>query len=204
MAYSKRIHAGGKPLCRLAFVFLYVIIVAICIPDYLRERNWFRLFFYGFIALSVVPFLAIDAWREWREESVMKALLNSAEVSELDSRIATLAGAQLRFRYPMLKILLDSFSYFGLDKIVDIEKSLDEHKDEVIRFAEVRFEDRKVDSLMYGVSLLYLCYLLAGSSGLWADVLVYLRTIPFADEMLWDSIARDAVDVVASKQGTEK
>ncbi len=111
------------------------------------------------------------------QASLQAFINNSTLVRELDQRIATSAKANIVQNKK--SDIISNLKYFGLETIADIECALRDFGDIAVGLADKWLEDEGI--LSAGISLFYLCYILAASRGSTKQVLDYLEAFNIED-----------------------
>ena len=86
--------------------------------------------------------------------SLDKEILGFVHGERLHPRDATWVERDLR-----------KLRFFGIETIAELEAVLKDHKDLIISFAQQFIGQKRHESVRFGISLLYLCYVLAGELG---------------------------------------
>ena len=112
------------------------------------------------------------------DKASLTAFLSKSElVKQLDSKIATLTGATLRFdEEPMANHVL-RLKFFKIETISELERSLREQSALLLAFADKWLPGHKVGTLHAGISVFYLGYALIAQTEDPTRIAEYLASV---------------------------
>ena len=102
-------------------------------------------------------------------------IMNDMRVREFDQRIANIVEAEIS--EDVMVSIMNELKYFGLETIADIEYAMHEFGDIAVKFAEKWLGSKKYQTMGAGISLFYLCYILAARNESTKEVSDYLESL---------------------------
>lgn len=126
------------------------------------------------------------------QASLSAFVKNSTLVHELDQRIATEANARIS-KTEIGNSIINELKYNGLETIADIESALREFGDIAVQLAGKWLKDTQLEEIKVGISLFYLCYILAARNGSAKEVLGYLKAFNIVGGKPQESAAEDII-----------
>ncbi|MBL0388019.1 (p)ppGpp synthetase [Tumebacillus sp. ITR2] len=128
------------------------------------------------------------------DQASLKSYINtSALVQELDEQIISYSGALLQLNEHFIGAMVDKLHFCGLNTISDIEERLNKHKYLIVEIAKQVYQSqqRPLDIMSVGISLLYLCNVLVASTESLEFVRRYVRGSSNMDPALEERLAMD-------------
>lgn len=126
------------------------------------------------------------------DQASLKSFINSSEiVQELDEQIVSYSGALIQHNDYFVGAMVDKLHHCELNTISDVDAKLKEHRYLIVDFAKQVFQNKRVELMSIGISLLYLCNVLVASTQSIDLVRDYIRADYMLDPTMQEQVAAE-------------
>lgn len=129
--------------------------------------------------------------------SLMSFIQTNKLLKQMNSDISAICGAKIHDQ-PELRDMVERLSLFGIESISDLERTLMQYKDKVVKFAGIWLSRGKYESVGSTISLYYLHYVLLAETKKIKEIEEYLIRYKIGTGQDQAVIAQDIIDTYRS------
>lgn len=127
--------------------------------------------------------------------SLLSFVRSSSLIHKLDSKIASIAESRIVEDEKFITRHISDLQYVGLETIAELDSSLREFEEIVVKFAKLWIPPSKYEELNAGICFAYLCYVIVGSKNSIEIAYNYVERFGIGTDEERESIAEEIVSV---------